>query len=154
MYTVDASVWVNSFDQREEGHQLSRQVLDLLRSQSRAVIVPNLVLVEVAGAISRTRQDPEKAREFVKTLRDLPNVRFVPLDEALTQRAVILATQHGLRGADALYAAVASQSDCTLITLDNEHLSRLAGIVATCTPAKVLEDLHPELPASDTPGPV
>ena len=122
MYTVDASVWVNSFDQREEGHQLSRQVLDLLRSQSRAVIVPNLVLVEVAGAISRTRQDPEKAREFVKTLRDLPNVRFVPLDEALTQRAVILAAQHGLRGADALYAAVAAQSGCTLITLDNEHL--------------------------------
>ena len=141
MYTIDASVWVNSFDQREEGHQLSRQVLDLLRVQSRTVIVPHLVLIEVAGAISRTRQDPEKAQAFAAMLRNLPNVRFIPLDEVLTQRAVSLAAQHGLRGADAVYAAVAAQFDCTLITLDHEHLSRLSGIVTTCTPAKVLADL-------------
>ena len=147
MYTVDASVWVNGFDQREEGHQISRQVLGLLKAQRRAVIVPNLVLVEVAGAISRTRQDPEKARDFVATLRNLPNVSFIPLDDVLSQRASSLAARYCLRGADALYAAVAVQSNCTLITLDSEHLNRLTGIVTTRTPAQVLENLRPEQPA-------
>jgi hypothetical protein len=27
MYTIDASVWVNAFDQREPGHAASRQLL-------------------------------------------------------------------------------------------------------------------------------
>jgi predicted nucleic acid-binding protein len=55
MYMVDANVWVNAFDQREPGHQVSRQFLEVLRDQALPIIVPNLVLVEVAGAISRTR---------------------------------------------------------------------------------------------------
>ena len=45
MYTVDASVWVNAFDQREPGHQVSRQFLEVLQSQALPIIVPNLVLV-------------------------------------------------------------------------------------------------------------
>ena len=62
MYTVDASVWVNAFDQREPGHLVSRQFLEVLRDQALPIIVPNLVLVEVAGAdlffqaVSRTGQ--------------------------------------------------------------------------------------------------
>ena len=147
---MDASVWVNGFDHREEGHQTSRQVLDLLKTQALAVVVPNLVLVEVAGAISRTRQNPQKAQEFANALRNLPNVTLLLLDEALTQRALMLAAQHGLRGADAIYAAVALQSGGTLVTLDNEHLTRLAGIVTTCTPAQVLEDLL--LEQAESPG--
>lgn len=64
MYTVDASVWVNAFDGREPGHAISRQCLDLLRVQALPIVVPNLVLVEVAGAISRTRHDPAQAQTF------------------------------------------------------------------------------------------
>ena len=51
MYTIDASVWVNAFDQREPGHQVSRQFLEVVRDQALPIIVPNVVLVEVAGAI-------------------------------------------------------------------------------------------------------
>jgi predicted nucleic acid-binding protein len=141
MYTVDASVWVNAFDQREPGHESSRQLLDLLSTQAIPVIVPNLVLVEVAGAISRTRNNPGQALAFATALSNLPNVTIMPLHDVLAQQALALAAQHGLRGADSVYAAVAVQSGCTLITLDNEHLTRLAGIVTTRTPATVLADL-------------
>jgi predicted nucleic acid-binding protein len=58
MYTVDASVWVNGFDQREAGHEISRQFLDAIRLRKVPIIVPNLVLIEVAAAISRTRHNP------------------------------------------------------------------------------------------------
>jgi predicted nucleic acid-binding protein len=141
MYTVDASVWVNGFDQRESGHEISRQMLELLRAQAISIFEPMLVLAEVAGAISRTRQDPARAEAFAITLGQLPNVTILPLDEALGQQALALAAQHGLRGADAVYAAVAQQAGCTLISLDHEHLTRLAGLISVQTPAVALAEL-------------
>lgn len=141
MYTVDASVWVNGFDQRESGHEISRQLLELLRAQTIPIIEPMLVLAEVAGAISRTRQDPARAEAFAITLGQLPSVTILPLDDALGQRALALAAQHGLRGADAVYAAVAQQAGCTLISLDHEHLTRLAGLIRVQTPEAALAEL-------------
>jgi predicted nucleic acid-binding protein len=105
MYTVDISVWVNGFDQRESGHETSRQVLELLRAQAIPIFEPMLVLAEVAGVISRTRQDPARAEAFAITLGQLPNVTILALDEALGQQAQALAAQHGLRGADAVARA-------------------------------------------------
>ena len=93
MYTVDASVWVNGFDQRESGHEISRQLLELLRAQTLPIIEPMLVLSEVAGAISRTRQDPARAEAFAITLGQLPSVTILPLDDALDQRALALAAR-------------------------------------------------------------
>ena len=151
MYTVDASVWVNGFDQREAGHATSRQLLEVLRTRMIPIFVPNLVLAEVAGAISRTRHDPVRAEAFATILGQLPNVTVVPLDAALGYRALTLAAQHALRGADAVYAAVAQQGGCTLISLDNEHLTRLGGIVVVRTPAAVLADLtSPAAPPATT----
>ena len=143
MYTVDASVWVNAFDRREPGHATSRQVLDILRDRALPVFVPTLLPVEVAGAISRTRNNPAQAQAFARALSNLPNVTLVPLDEALADQALMLAAQHSLRGADAVYAAVAAESGCTLISLDNEHLTRLVGVVPTRSPADALADLAP-----------
>lgn len=145
MYTIDSSVWVNSFDQREPGHATSHQLLDLVAKRAVPIIVPTLVLVEVAAAISRTRNDPEQAQIFATALGNLPNLTLLPLDDLLARAALALAAQHGLRGADAVYAAVAAQSGTTLISLDNEHLTRLQGIVSTRTPADLLPDLLEDL---------
>jgi len=70
-------------------------------------------------------------------------VTVVALDEALGYLARALAAQYGLRGADAVYAAVAQQAGCTLISLDHEHLMRLGSIVVVRTPAAALADLVP-----------
>lgn len=138
MFTIDASVWVNSFDRQEAGHEASRQALELIRSQARPIIVPSLVLVEVAAPISRTRGVGNLARSFAHSLSQLPNVTFLPLDMRLTATALDLAAAHRLRGADAVYAAVAVEAPCALVTLDNEQLRRLQGVVHTLTPAELL----------------
>jgi predicted nucleic acid-binding protein len=143
MYTVDTSVWVNGFDQREPGHAISRQLLQQLAEQTIPIIVPYLLLVEVAGAISRTRQDVAQTQAFAQALSQLPNVTFVALDEALALQALTLAAQHSLRGADAVYAAVALQENCTLISLDNEHLMRLTSVLQVRTPAEEMSSLVP-----------
>ena len=91
MYTVDASLWVNGFSQMEAGHATGRQVLEGLRTRAPPIIVPNLVLAEVAGAISRTWNDPLRAEPFATTLGWLPNVTVVALDMALDDQARPLA---------------------------------------------------------------
>lgn len=144
MYTVDASVWVNAFDQRERGHEASRRFLEVVHVQALTVVAPGLLCVEVAGAISRTRNDPQRAREFADVVAHLPNVTLLPLDEELAQQAQDLAAQNGLRGADAVYAAVAFHAGCTLVSLDQEHLTRLTTIVRACTPAAALAEMEAE----------
>lgn len=144
MYTVDASVWVNAFDQQEPGHLVSRQFLEALRKQSIPIVVPNLVLAEVAGATGRTRRTPVEAQMFALALSRLPHVTVRVLDEACVLHALTLAAQQGLRGADAVYAAVAQDAGCTLVTLDNEHLTRLASLLSVCTPATALATPPPQ----------
>jgi len=141
MYTVDASVWVNAFDQQEPGHLVSRQFLEVLRRQAFPIIVPNLVLAEVAGAIGRTRRMPDQAQMFALALSRLPHVTVRVLDEACALHALTLAAQQGLRGTDAIYAAVAQDTGSTLVTLDNEHLTRLVNLLPVCTPAVALAEL-------------
>jgi ABC-type sulfate transport system permease subunit len=80
------------------------------------------VLAEVAGAISRTRQDPARAQAFATVLGQLPNVTVVPLDMVLGQQALELAAQHGLRGTDAVYEAVAQPFSTTPV-LNSRTLS-------------------------------
>lgn len=138
MYTVDASVWVNGFDQREADHESSRQFLDAIRVRTVPIIVPNLVLIEVAAAISRTRHNPVQAAAFASALARLPHVALRPLDEACALQAVTLASEHGLRGADAVYAAVAIEAGCILVSLDGEHLTRLPAVMGVLTPAAAL----------------
>jgi len=143
MYTIDASVWVNGFDSREDGYDISRRLLRLLSDRRIPVVVPSLVLAEVAGAVTRTRAVPTQAMAFAATIATLPHVKLLSLDDAMAHEAAALAAQHALRGADAVYAAAALHGGCALVTLDDEQLRRLKGVVNAITPAVALATLAP-----------
>ena len=53
--------------------------------------MPHLVLVEVAGAISRTRRAPARAQAFATALSRLPHVTVGVLDEVCALDALTLA---------------------------------------------------------------
>ena len=139
MYTIDASVWINGFDQRELGYDYSKQLLESIRNKGNTIIIPNIVLAEVAGAISRTRKNPKQAIIFTQAMSKLPNVKLIHIDKQIARKASQLAAQYALRGADSIYAAVAKQFNCVLISLDNEHLTRLKDFLNVQTPESVLK---------------
>ena len=138
MLTIDASVWVNAYSPAEPESAASRALVDRVAGSRTIVIVPTLLRVEVAAAIGRSRKDPALAAEYAARLAALPFVRWIPLDALLAARASTLATDHALRGADAVYAAVAQVHGCDLISLDREHLTRLSGLLRVRTPAQEL----------------
>ncbi len=136
--TLDASVIINAINPAEAGHAASRQMMATIRTHAIPVIAPTLVLVEVAATIGRILGDSARARAVARQVHRLPVLRLIPLSRTLALLAADLAAAYRLRGADAVYAAVAQRYGTTLISLDAEHLRRLAGIVPVRTPADAL----------------
>jgi predicted nucleic acid-binding protein len=141
-YTVDASVFLNAFNPYEEGHETSHEFLAHLQQDALPVIVPTLLLPEVAAAVSRGRQDEVLARDFALALSRLPHLILVPLDETLARQAMDVAAGHRLRGSEAVYAAVALRFGSVLVTLDREQHERLAAVIVADHPAGILHNLE------------
>lgn len=55
----------------------------------------------------------------------------VPLDLSLAVRAAEIAIENRLRGADAVYVAVAEDFDAVLVSWDEEMLQCLASIISS-----------------------
>ena len=69
MFTIDTSVFVNGYDSNEAGNDISRALLDAVRDQQVALVLPELLVVEVAGALARTRGDIAAAESFAQSLQ-------------------------------------------------------------------------------------
>ncbi|HEU5298753.1 MAG TPA: type II toxin-antitoxin system VapC family toxin [bacterium] len=136
--TIDASVFLNAVNPPEVGHERSRALLARLRTEADPIIVPTLLLPEVAGAIARGRQDAALARDVARTISRLPHLVLVALTTVLAQRALEVAAEHRLRGSDAVYATVAMQFGTTLVTLDREQRERVSRAVPTKSPADLV----------------
>ena len=137
-YTIDASVFINAFIPSEAGNVESNRLLAILQEKAAPIIVPTLVLPEVAAAVARGQNDADLARRFASTLSQLPHLVFVPIDEMLAQQAADLAAQHRLRGSDAVYAAAALRFGSTLVTMDKQQRERVVEAVITRWPAEAL----------------
>lgn len=139
-YTIDASVFINAFNPAEPGHAESNRLLALLQEKAAPIIVPTLVLPEVAAAVARGQDDAELARRFASALIQLPHLVLIPVDTTLAQQSADLAAQHRLRGSDAVYAAVALRFGSTLVTLDRQQREQVAEVVTTRWPAEALAE--------------
>lgn len=142
MYTVDASVHVSALNPAEVDSATSQTFLARVREHRLPLFCPTLLLVEVAAAVARVFDDAERALALAEALRGLPNQALVPLDEDLAGRAAGLIARVRLRGADAVYAAVAQQYGTTLVTLDRQQLDQLSPVVRTACPADVLGEIE------------
>ncbi len=135
--TVDASVWINAFRRGEEGSQESLAFLEKMRQTREPMISPTLLLPELAAVLARVGEERENVLRFVQSVKDLPHHVFIPLDETTAQVAVELAEQCKLRGADAVYGAVALRFGSVLVTRDREQLERLKGVIHVNLPSEV-----------------
>lgn len=139
-YTIDASVFVNAFNPRERGHAESLRILAAIRERGDPIIAPTLLLVEIASAVARAADDTRGALEYAKAAVRLPNLTLVGLTPAVAARAAELAATHRLRGADAVYLAVAERYAATLVSRDDEQITRGSRIAHCQTPEDALID--------------
>lgn len=136
MFTIDASVHINALSPTEIGSSESQLFLKRVSHRPWPVFSPTLLLVEVATAIARVFDDPEQGQNVAQAVRGLPGQMWISLDESLANEAVRLASEYRLRGADAVYAAVAQRYETVLVTRDRQQLERLRPALTVLTPAQ------------------
>ena len=134
MYCIDASVILSAARGTEAHSQESQRFLDELKQGQQKVFLPEIVFPEIASGIMRATKNTPFARAFVAALRDIPNFSFVPVDRTMSIAAVEVIMRTALRGADALYVALAWEYSLTLVTLDNEQLKKGHLLVSVRTP--------------------
>lgn len=141
MYTLDANVFNRNADHHDPAYDVCHTLLEHLHTTRQRIIVPAIILAEIAGPISRFYRDPIRAQLYTASVAALPQLTLIAVDALLGQTAAELAADYALRGMDAIYVAVARQYGCTLVTLDAAIGQRVGSIVRVQTPAAVLAQL-------------
>ncbi|MCP5099073.1 MAG: type II toxin-antitoxin system VapC family toxin [Chloroflexi bacterium] len=134
MIVIDASVWVSFLVQQDANHKATQPWLTKTITNKAAIAAPIVLLAEVGGAISRRLGKADIGERTINQLLAIPSLRLVSIGHALGIQAAQIAANHQLRGADALYVAVASQLNIPLVSWDKEHLQRVSGLITTYTP--------------------
>ncbi len=109
MTVADASVLVAHFHHQDRFHQQSTAWIGHHLLTGGVIVAPRLVLAEVAGAIARRTGDPALGHDAVQRIHAMPALSLIPVTEALADLAATLAADLRLKGADAVYVAVALQ---------------------------------------------
>lgn len=133
--TIDASVFVNAFTPVEPGSDQSLAFIERMKQDGTPLIMPTLLLPEIAAAVARRHGKVALALQLSDTIRELPNLTLIPLDENLARLSAETAAKYKLRGSDAVYAAVAIRFGAQLVTLDREQLARLGEAVSAREPS-------------------
>jgi predicted nucleic acid-binding protein len=132
---VDASVWVSRLVPSDVFSAASRRWLAQQVAEGGQWLAPSLMLAEVVGAVARRTGQPELATRTLKQLLHLPSLRLAPVDQRLGRAAAQLAATARLRGADAVYAALAQYLAVPLVTWDDEFRERVGGLIEVITPS-------------------
>lgn len=157
-FTIDASVHLNALNPAEEGSAASRDFVRRVHQPPREpdtsppheVVSPTLLVVEIAAAVARVFDDTVRGKGLAAAVRELPAQTWVAFDAPLAEEASAMAAEIRLRGADAVYAAVARGAGSRLVTRDRQQLERLPPQVPTCRPEEALQLLQ-EPPAETHP---
>ena len=136
---VDASVWVASVLMEDAHHEVSLAFMHRFVKERQIATLPLLVWAEIAGAVARRTGDTNRGMKVAKIIAAKIWVRGVPLDASLASEAMHLAAKLRLRGADAVYVALAATCREPLITLDAEMLERARGVAEMFTPEEWLQ---------------
>ena len=72
MTVVDASVWVSLFILSDAHHSLSRSWIEARLAAAEPLAIPELTLVEVAGAVSRLSGSSSKGVDAVRRILATP----------------------------------------------------------------------------------
>ncbi|MCE7870027.1 PIN domain-containing protein [bacterium CPR1] len=101
----------------------SRAFLGDIAGRRIDVILPAFAPLEIACALARRLRDASRGRSLAEGLLRAPHVRHRSVD-ALLARATHEGPTQFLRGADALYAALAQQEGGDLLSWDTEQIER------------------------------
>ena len=135
MPVIDASVYVSLANEADRNHDSCFAWFESCLGEHQKIASPGLLLVEVAASIRRLTGSTQLARRVLSELQETELIELYPLTAVRSETAADLAASTGVRGADAVYLALAMELDETLVTLDRQQLERGKGVTDVKKPA-------------------
>jgi len=130
MVIIDASVWVSRFNKGDRFHEQAKNIFETIKISREKICIPAIAFTEVAGVIKRTTNDKAAASAAVYDMKDMDPEVFTDFDK-LEPIATEIAINHGVRGADAYYLAVAELTKSKLHTFDIQQEEAFESISKT-----------------------
>lgn len=131
MIVVDASLAVKWYVREV----LTFEALDILAEHQAAILVPDIFITEVTGALVRRanidktkRADSEAAIAGFMTLFETGAIATVRSEPETVARAAGLAMDLGHPIKDCIYLALAMERECPLVTADGKFAAKAAGV--------------------------
>ena len=134
MPVIDASVYVSLANEADRYHDRCFRWFESCLRKQQPLAGPELLLVEVAASIRRLTGSTKLAQRVLSELQGADLIELYPLTAARSEAAASLAASTAVRGADAVYLALARELEETLITLDRQQLERNEGVVDVARP--------------------
>lgn len=122
---VDSSIVFKWFSKTEIDRDQAVELLGKHISKKIQLIVPDLLFYEVANAW--TTKSALSSLEVQTNLKKLEEamLKIIPIDFKLLKKSVILAKQFKVSVYDAIYAVIAEEKKCDLITADNKFANKV-----------------------------
>lgn len=118
MKAVDASIVFKWFNESEEQSEQALVLLDAHLTKSDPILAPDILFYEVANALTmKSSLKASKIKESLMILRDYSLTTVKPESDLLI-KASILTRQYKVSVYDAVYAVLAKEKGCDLITAD------------------------------------
>jgi predicted nucleic acid-binding protein len=124
MYVLDASFIISAVLATQPLHNESKNFLDKIKRDNLLVFESEIVLPEIASALTRITNQHEEAIQFRREFRNIPNFYFISIDSYLSNIAVGYSAKLKLKGADSIYVALAYERGATLVTLDKQQYNK------------------------------
>jgi predicted nucleic acid-binding protein len=93
-----------------------------------------MLVIETASGVARVTHQTVLGTQAASQIYTIPFIEIVPIDQDLVNETASVAAQFKLRGADAVFVALAKLKSIPLVSFDNEQLTRSASIITTVRP--------------------
>ncbi|HKP51383.1 MAG TPA: PIN domain-containing protein [Chloroflexia bacterium] len=131
---VDTSFWISWFLRTDANHAIAVAWLNKHLQGGGSLLSPTMLAIETASGVARVTNLAALGTQAASELYTIPFIQIVPMDQNLVNETTAVAAQFMLRGADAVFVALAKINSIPLVSFDNEQLTRPTAIISTVRP--------------------
>lgn len=125
MIVVDSSVIFKWFDTSEDLNTQAKVILRQHLSTENEILIPDLLLYEITNAwVTKTRLNETDIKDNLERLEKY-SLRILTINFELIKKAAWFSVKYHVSVYDAIYAVIAEDKNCTLITADDKFADRV-----------------------------
>ena len=125
MIVIDSSVIFKWFDATEDFHLQAKTHLRQHLSRENEILIPDLLLYEITNAwVTKTQLDEKDIKGNLARMEKY-SLKITPINFELLKKAAWLSKKYQVSVYDAIYAVVAEEKKCDLITADDRFANKV-----------------------------